>query len=243
MVLAVVIQARLGSTRLPGKVLADVAGHPLLHHVVNRASAIEGIDELVVAIPDSSRDDDLAKEAARLGVRVVRGSEMDVLDRYVRAIEAVNADVVIRVTADCPLLSPTISSRVVEVFRTPTEHYDYASNTLERTYPRGLDTEVISADALRVAGREAQSEAEREHVTPFIWRRPSRFSLGSESATVDLSAERWTVDTEEDLEFVRAVYAQFGGQDFDHLDVMDLLHRKPDLRALNAAVEQKEILR
>jgi spore coat polysaccharide biosynthesis protein SpsF len=233
----VVVQARMGSTRLPGKVLADVAGRPLVAHVLDRAQRIRGAVEVALAIPDLAEDDPLARAGAALGVRVVRGSSDDVLDRYLAAAEATRADAVVRVTGDCPLLSPAVASDVLEAF----PGADYASNTLERTFPRGLDTEVISVGALRVAGREATSAAEREHVTPFIWRRPERFALRSVRSAVDRSALRWTVDTPEDLELVRAIHAELGPGWFDMPEIVALLERRPELAAMNAGVAQKPV--
>lgn len=227
----------MGSTRLPGKVLADVGGTPLIAHVVERARRIGGVDEVALAIPDLAEDDQLAEAGDALGVRVVRGSPDDVLDRYALAASATSADVVVRVTGDCPLLSPSVSSRVVAAVAGS----DYASNTLERTYPRGLDTEAFTVDALRAAADEAQEPAEREHVTPFIWRRPERFRLRSVRDAVDRSGLRWTVDVPEDLELVRTIVAELGRSEFDANDVLELLERRPELSILNADVAQKPI--
>ena len=148
----VVIQARIGSRRLPGKVLADIGGRPMIAHVLERAEAITGIDDVMVAVPDLPEDDPLASAVASLGASVVRGATDDVLGRYLAAADAGRADVVVRVTADCPLLSPSVSSSVVAAYARGGA--DYASNTLERRSPRGLDTEVVSVETLRAAGRE-----------------------------------------------------------------------------------------
>lgn len=234
----VVIQARMGSTRLPGKVLARIGGRPMIAHVIERATSIHGADAVVAAIPDLAEDDPLAEVLGSLDTPVVRGPMDDVLSRYLRAIDAAAADVVVRVTADCPLLSPTVSSEVLSAFGTDD---DYASNTLERTYPRGLDTEVVRADALRAADAGGATAAEREHVTPFVWRRPERFRLRSVRAAVDRSALRWTVDTPEDLAFVQAVHAELGTGSFDMPEILALLAERPDLAALNASVPQKPI--
>jgi spore coat polysaccharide biosynthesis protein SpsF len=235
----VVVQARMGSTRLPGKVLADIAGRPMIAHVVDRAGQIDGVDEVVVAIPELAQDDPLAGTVSALGVRVIRGSAEDVLDRYLAATIATGADVVMRVTADCPLLSPTVSAAVLA------EHArggaDYVSNTLERSYPRGLDTEVISGAVLRTAAREAVDPADREHVTPFIWRRPDRFRLGSVRAPVDRSGLRWTVDVAEDLAFARAVHEALGPGEFDMDDILELLADRPEVGNLNEGIVQKPL--
>lgn len=209
----------------------------MIAHVVERAHRIEGIDEVVVAVPDLPEDDVLTATTSALGVRVVRGPADDVLQRYLLAAGAANADAVVRVTADCPLLSPTVSSTVVADFRRGDA--DYVSNTLERTFPRGLDTEVVSIAALRTAAREAVTAAEREHVTPFVWTRPRRFRLRSIRTTPDRSDLRLTVDVAEDLALVRAVYDALGPDQFDIEDVIALLDRRPELVALNAGISQK----
>ena len=233
----VVIQARIGSSRLRGKVLADIGGRPMIAHVIERASRIEGITDVVVAIPDLTEDDSLASVIRSIGAPVVRGSSDNVLDRYLTALDATDADVVVRVTADCPLLSPSVSSAVVAAYAQGDA--DYASNTLERTYPRGLDTEVVSAEALRIAGREATDPAEREHVTPFVWRRPERFALRSVRAATDRSALRWTVDVEVDLALVRAIHDELGSEAFDIEEILDVIERRPELATRNAGVAQK----
>lgn len=234
-----VVQARTGSTRLPGKVLADIGGRPMIDHVLERARLIEGVDEVVLAIPDLPDDDELAGLAGTLDVAVVRGPADDVLARYLVALETVapDGDVVVRLTGDCPLLSPAVSGTVL----TGLADADYASNTLDRTFPRGLDTEVIRADALRAAHRLASTAAEREHVTPFIWRRPDRFRLVSVRDSEDHSDLRWTVDVAEDLEAVRAIYAELGQASMDHRAVLDLLRRNPNLGRINAEVTQKPV--
>ncbi len=229
----------MGSTRLPAKVLADVHGRPMLARVIDRARLIEGIDDVVLAIPDLAEDDRLASAAAELDVSAVRGSADDVLSRYVDAAAASDADAVVRITADCPLLSPRVSSEVVAALTDG--EVDYASNTLERTYPRGLDTEAMRVAVLREAEREAVRPADREHVTPFIWSRPDRFRLRSIRAPVDRSAMRWTVDEPADLALVRTVYEELDTDAFEMEDVLALLDRRPEIAALNAAVAQKPI--
>jgi spore coat polysaccharide biosynthesis protein SpsF len=231
-----VIQARMGSTRLPGKVLMDVAGEPMVTHVVRRAAAIEGVGEVLVAIPDLAEDDLLAETLAHGGVPFVRGSAADVLGRFRLATEALGADAIVRITADCPVLSPEVSTLVVREFLRGSA--DYCSNTLERSWPRGMDTEVVSAPALFKAAAEAVSDADREHVTPFIWRHPNRFRLRSVTGAADRSSVRLTVDTEADLQLIRTLYAELG-REFELSEIVDLLDRRPELRAINASVRQK----
>jgi spore coat polysaccharide biosynthesis protein SpsF len=231
-----IVQARIGSTRLPGKVLRPLAGKPMVLHVLERAAAIQGVDEVVAAIPELVEDDTLAEVVARSGYRVIRGSAGDVLSRYVAAARSASAKAVVRVTADCPLLSPRVSTRVLRAF----VGCDYASNTLVRTYPRGLDTEVMSVDAMQCADREATEPSEREHVTPFIWRRPDRFRLRHVIGSPDRSSMRWTVDTPEDMAFATAIFNELGGH-FEVEDVIGLLAQRPELSRFNDRVAQEPV--
>lgn len=208
----------------------------MVRHVLERASAIEGIDEVIAAIPDLPQDDPLADVVADAGFVVSRGSADDVLSRYATAAASSAAETVVRLTADCPLLSPRVSRRVLEAFI----ECDYASNTITRTYPRGLDTEVMTFAALESAHREAAKPSEREHVTPFIWRNPDRFRLRHVTAEPDRSNLRWTVDTAEDMAFATAVYDELGSG-FEVGDVLDLLERKPKLGELNRGAVQKPV--
>lgn len=231
-----VVQARMGSTRLPGKVLMPLAGEPMVTHVLHRAQAISGVDTVVAALPDLPEDDVLAATCQRAGALVIRGSADDVLTRYSKASQATDAEVVVRLTADCPFLSPATSAHVLSRLG----NYDYASNTLERTFPRGLDTEVFTRRALDTANREASDPTDREHVTPFIYRRPHRFALMSVRDDYDRSDHRWTVDTADDMAFAVAVYDSLGPQ-FEMEEVFALLLRRPELRALNSSSQQKEL--
>lgn len=239
----VVIQARMGSTRLPGKVLQPLVGRPMVGHVVSRAARIPGIDGLVVAIPDLAEDDPLATYLAELdGIDVVRGSGDDVLDRYLQATRAHRAETVVRITADCPLLCPEVSGRVLNEFAL-NSGLDYASNTLERSYPRGLDTEVVSRRALEAAAREATSRSDREHVLPFIWRQPQRFALHSVRDQHDNSDLRWTVDTPEDFEMISSLLLGLepAGPEPSYQELLRHARRHPELVEINRAVGQKEL--
>ena len=232
----------MGSTRLPGKVLAPLAGRPMVLRVIDRARRIAGVDEVRAAIPDLPEDEPLREVLEADGVPVTRGPADDVLHRYVLAGDAARADVIVRITADCPLLSPRVSSQVVEAFAAGA--WDYAANTLERTWPRGLDTEVVRADLLRELDRGPRSASEREHVTAAIWRFPERYRLRSVRGAEDHSALRWTVDTERDLDLAQRIYAALGYRAdgiFEVEDVLDLLAREPALRRLNADVPQKTV--
>ncbi len=233
-----IIQAHMGSTRLPGKVLADIEGQTMLARVVERTRRARRVDDVVVAATVNPKDSPLLDETKRLGVPAFRGNEEDVLDRYVQCASEHKADPVVRITSDCPLLDPEVVDRVVDAFLA--SPCDYASDVLERTYPQGLDVEVIARSALERAWREAREPWERVHVTPYINRHPDRFRLVGVRAESDLSGFRWTVDTSDDLAFVREVYARFRPRtDFGWKEVLVLLQREPQLVELNRQVRQK----
>jgi spore coat polysaccharide biosynthesis protein SpsF (cytidylyltransferase family) len=200
----VVIQARMGSTRLPGKVLAELDGRPLLAFQLERLRSLSGA-ELVVATTALDRDEPVAELAAAHGVDCVRGDEDDVLGRFTSAVEAHPADEIVRLTADCPLTDPGLVEAALRLRRTTGA--DYAGNTLIRTFPDGLDVEVLTAATLATIDREATEPADREHVTRFVLARPARFRLANLRAPVALADERWTVDTPADLDRVRTIVA------------------------------------
>ena len=234
-----IIQARMTSSRLPGKILADIAGKPLLYHVVNRARQARTLELVVVATTDRPTDDPTERCCMSMGVVCFRGSEADVLDRYYRAAEKFAADAIVRLTADCPLLDPRVIDKVVGFFREG--NYDYVCNTMPPTYPDGLDTEVFRFESLTRAWREARLQSEREHVTSYIWKQPGLFRLGNVDNDADYSKLRWTVDEPADLEFVRQVYAHFGvTAQFGMTEILDLLMKRPEIRAVNAGFERNE---
>ena len=235
-----IVQARMGSTRLPGKVLKDLAGETMLARVVGRLRCASRIDEVLVATTDHTIDDPIVDECRKLPVQVFRGDQYDVLDRYFKAAEFASADVIVRITSDCPLIDSGITDKTIAYFLD--ELPDYAANTIVRTYPRGLDTEVMSFSALSRAWQKAQKPYEREHVTPYVLEHPSEFRLVSVVNDRDYGAHRWTVDTPEDLAFVWAVYDRLKSKGmFSWRDVLDLLDREPELTELNRGVVQKLI--
>jgi len=234
------IQARMGSTRLPGKVLKDLAGATVLERVVSRVRRCRLVSDVVVATSAEPADDVILNECQRLGTEAFRGSEQDVLDRYYRAAQQAGAEVVVRITSDCPLIDPEVSDKTIQKFLV--ERPDYASNALERTYPRGLDTEVMTFAALECAWTEARQAYQREHVTPFLYQHPERFKLLSVKGDHDYSQYRWTLDTPEDLEFLRAVYARsIDHQDLSWRDVLNIVQREPELAEMNRHIVQKTI--
>ena len=235
-----IIQARMGSTRLPGKVLMQICGDSMLKWVVGRARRATLLDEVVVATTDSPADDAIVAECEAMGVSVFRGSEDDVLDRYRNAAEAFGVDTVVRITSDCPLIDPEVIDDVVAAFINGPA--DYACNTLQRCYPRGLDVEVFSRAALEEAWLRADRPHERAHVTPYIRGNPEQFKLLSVPCEGDHSDLRWTVDTTEDLEVVRAIADAIGGRnDFGWRAALEVIRQNPQLAEINRSVRQKAI--
>jgi spore coat polysaccharide biosynthesis protein SpsF (cytidylyltransferase family) len=238
-----VVQARLGSTRLPGKALAPIGGRPMLFHVIVRTLAVPGVDQTVLATTVNPEDDALVQVATSLGVTAVRGSVDDVLDRFHAALRAHPADAIVRITADCPLLDPAVSGLVVADYLAHRDDADYVSNVEPPTYPDGLDTEIVSAGALDRACREARLPSDREHVTTYIRNRAHRFRIRNVVHESDLSSLRFTVDEPRDLTFVRAVYDELapeGHRLFGMCEVFDLLRARPDLATLNAGIGRNE---
>jgi len=209
-----VLQARMSSTRLPGKVMADVLGEPMLARQVERLRRSQRLDRLALATSDDPSDDALAAYGERLGLDVVRGPLADVLARFLMALDRFpTADALVRLTADCPLTDWRVLDATVE--RHIETDADYTSNVATRTFPHGLDVEVARPHALRAAGSETTSAHDREHVMPFLYGRPDRFKLASITRAPSLAHLRWTVDLPEDLEFVRHVYAMLYPADPD----------------------------
>jgi len=229
-----IVQARMGSTRLPGKVLADLAGEPLLARVMNRLCRARRLNAIGVATTVAAADDAIASLCAERGWTCFRGSEHDVLDRYHRAAATWQADVIVRITADCPLIDPDIVDDVVGGLMGPPAS-DYAVTV---GFPRGLDTEAVSRDALARTWRETTREDWREHVTPYIYLTPGAFRVREIRSAVDRSHLRWTVDTPEDLALIRLIIGHFGHDRFATADVLEVLESHPNWLALNCQVVQ-----
>jgi spore coat polysaccharide biosynthesis protein SpsF len=239
-----IIQGRMGSSRLPGKTLMPLGPRSVLGNVITRVQAARLVDDVVVATTDEPVDDLIEAEARRFGADVFRGSGEDVLDRYMGAATAARADVVVRVTADCPLLDPGELDDLIGMFLRPPGNSDYVTNTLERSFPRGLDVEVFSAEALKRASANARAQDEREHVTLHFRRHPDIFRLRGKTASKDLSHHRWTLDTPEDLTFLRKVFelGEIDGQAIPPFQrVVEMLDAHPEIVAINAGVRQKPI--
>jgi spore coat polysaccharide biosynthesis protein SpsF len=235
-----IVQARMGSTRLPGKVLMDICGETMLARVVSRVKRSKLINEVLVATTDRAADDAIVAECKKLSVPVSRGDQDDVLDRYFRAAQLSKAEVIVRITSDCPLIDPEVTDKTIAAFLE--NRPDYVSNCLVRTYPRGLDTEVISFAALSRAWQVARKPYEREHVTPYIIEHPAEFKHLSVTCEEDFSEHRWTIDTPEDLALVREIFSRLNGDGtFSGREVLDLLQREPELLELNRSVQQKTL--
>jgi spore coat polysaccharide biosynthesis protein SpsF len=260
-----IIQGRMSSSRLPGKILADIAGQPMLTRVYTRTSRARTLDEVIFATTTDESDDPVAEYCDFSGIPYTRGSLFDVLDRYYQAAKGAKADVVVRITADCPVIDPDlIDDAVKAVIGDSTRgrrqsSVDFAANRLPppwtRTYPIGLDVEACTFKALKKAWQEAQEPQHREHVMPYFYEgvqlttvnrqlqtgvSPRGFNIALLHHATDFSEYRWTVDTAEDLEFMREVYTHFDGRDdFTWKDVLELVHERPELMDINADIQHK----
>ncbi|MEX2160764.1 MAG: glycosyltransferase family protein [Anaerolineales bacterium] len=236
-----IIQARMASSRLPGKVLADLGGRPVLAWVVRRASRAVGIHQVVVATSVAAKDDVIAAFCKEQGFACSRGNLHDVLDRYVQAAREFDAEVVVRLTGDCPLIDPEMLADNLRAFLEAQPPLDFAANRLpgDRTIPIGLDAEFCTMAALEIAWRETQEPHQREHVMPFFYEHPERFRILHIKHSPSYGHYRWTLDTPEDLELLRQVVRHFKDDEFSWKDVLALFERKPELAQINAAVQHK----
>lgn len=233
-----IVQARMGSTRFPNKVIRPIMGVPMIELLLNRLAKGRQIDRIILATSDDPKNTALVEHVTRLGYTVFQGSENDVLDRYYQAAKLHNPDVVVRITGDCPLIDYTLVDHVITAFRKA--EVDYACNTNPPTYPDGLDVEVFSYSALEQAWREATQPHEREHVTPYI-RESGKFRLLNVTHSEDLSAERWTVDEPADFQVVKTIFEYFSPRnEFTWLDVMVLRREKPQLFDANRHLSRNE---
>lgn len=235
-----IIQARMGSTRLPQKVIKEIEGKTILEHVIERVKRIKNVDKVILATTSKREDDILEKIGKNLKVSVFRGSENDVLDRFYRAAKLLKVDPIIRITADCPLLDPRVCEKVIDYYLKG--DYDYVSNASPPTFPDGLDTEVFSFQALEKSWKEVKLLSEREHVTPYIYRNPQIFKLGNVSSEIDFSHLRLTVDEKADLILIREIYKELYHQNplFGLEEIIKLFERKPELAKINQKIARNE---
>lgn len=238
-----VIQARIGSTRLPGKVLKKICDKTVLEHDVDRLKRVKNIDKIVIATTTLERDNAIVEEADRLGITYYRGSEEDVLERYYYAAKENKADIIVRVTSDCPLIDSVVTEKIIQYYLDNYENYDYVSNTIDRTYPRGLDTEVFGFKALEKAFNEAKSGRDKEHVTPYIWDNSNLFRVAQYKNDIDYSDLRWTLDTIEDFKLINKIYSILYSKNnsFNMNDILRIYEQYSDLSSINNSIKQKEV--
>jgi len=254
-----IIQGRMSSSRLPGKVLAAIAGQPMLQRVFARTSRSTTVTETIFATTTDASDDPVAEYCEFSRIPFTRGSQFDVLDRYYQTAKQANADIVVRITADCPVIDPDLIDDVVNTLQE--NEYDFVSNRLpppyHRTYPIGLDTEACTFKVLEKAWKEAREPQHREHAMPYFYEgvelttvnrqrqtgiSPRGFNIAILHHTTDFGEHRWTVDTPEDLEFIRQIYSRFDGHDdFTWKEVLDLVHNEPKLMEINSGVQHKTL--
>ncbi len=259
MKIVAIIQGRMSSSRLPGKILADIAGQPMLQRVFLRTSRSATVTETIFATTTDPSDDPVSEYCELSGIPFTRGNLYDVLDRYYQAAKSAKADYVVRITADCPIIDPTLIDDVVNTLLN--DEYDFVCNRLpppwHRTYPIGLDVEACTFKVLAKAWKEAKEPQHREHAMPYFYEgvelthqsrtletgtSPRGFSVALLQHPTDFGDYRWTVDTPEDLEFMRQVYSRFNGRDdFTWKEVLELVHNEPQLMQINAAVKHKTL--
>lgn len=240
--IVVIIQARMGSTRLPGKVLKKLSNKTVLEQVVERVARSCHHVKIVIATTSKKEDDILQKEAERIGALWFRGSEDDVLERYYRAAEQYKADLIVRITSDCPLIDYRIMDSMIEAYLQDPS-MDYLSNTVERTFPRGLDVEIFRYGLLEKAFYDAKENYQREHVTPYIWKNPHLFKICQFKNAKDSSDLRWTLDTEEDFRLISEIYKTLdNGHDyFGYNEIIKQYPFHPEWMTINAHIEQKKV--
>ena len=238
--IAAILQARVSSTRLPGKVLMPILGRPMLLLQIERIRRARRVDRLLVATSTDPSDDAVEKLCREQHIACSRGSLTDVLDRYYRAALPLHAEHIVRLTGDCPLADPAVIDEVIDFHLNG--RFDYTSNSIEPTFPDGLDVEVVRFSCLEQAWKEAKLPSQREHVTPFLYQQPGRYRIGSIKGKTDLSHHRWTVDEPEDFELVRRIYEELypSNPAFTAKDVLALLERKPELMAINRRFTRNE---
>ena len=236
-----IVQARMTSTRLPGKVLLPILGIPMLSLQLERMRRATSIDGIVIATTVNAADDPIVELCIQQGIAYFRGSEQDVLSRYAEAAQAFGIDVVVRVTSDCPLIEPDLMDKAVDIFLQANGELDYVSNTLQPSFPYGLAVEVFSRQVLDHVHRLAVQHAEREHVTPYIYWRPQQFRLKSLTHSENLSHHRWTVDTSEDFELVSKIYGALypKNPEFGMKQTLQLFDKHPTWMHINRHIDQK----
>ncbi|QTN00386.1 NTP transferase domain-containing protein [Sediminibacillus dalangtanensis] len=238
-----IIQARMGSTRLPGKVMKEVLNKTLLEYEIKQVKSAALIDEVIVATTKNRSDDRIVDLCKKLSIPTFRGAEQDVLSRYYEAATEYKGDIIVRLTADCPLIDPAVIDKVILEYLKHKKNYDYVSNTIVRTYPRGMDTGVLSYRTLKEINAYATSESDREHVTSYLYRVPGKYRTFAVTNEEDLSNYRLTVDTKEDFEVVANILENLykPNSSLKMNDIVTYLKQHPSLLTINQNIEQKRI--
>jgi spore coat polysaccharide biosynthesis protein SpsF (cytidylyltransferase family) len=243
MTTAIIVQARMKSTRLPGKVMMDLAGKTVLEHVLTRLQTVRGADVICCAVPDASSSDPVATEAERIGVLVFRGSEEDVLDRYYQAAKMCGADRIVRVTSDCPVIDPFVCGEVIKLLKM--SGADYACNNMPPSWPHGLDCEAITFKWLERSACEAIKKFEREHVTQYVRNHSDAKIANLSGPGKDVVHHRWTIDTPEDYAFFKMLWPRLpeGSASMDYRNILKIVEDDPTLAAINAGQDRFEGLK
>ena len=241
--ISAIIQARCGSTRLPEKIFKDLYGKPILWHVCNRVKQTPLVSQIIVATTNLPEDAVVENFCSTNNIPFYRGSSDDVLSRYYESAKKFNVDIIIRITSDCPVIDPVILNKMIGEFllQNQNSRVDYLSNSIVRTFPRGLDVEIFSIDTLERTFNEAKLQYEREHVTPYIYQHPEIFKIKNFANDKNFSFYRWTVDTIEDYNLIEQIYKELypGKNIFLFEDILELFERKPELIGINKSIEQK----
>jgi spore coat polysaccharide biosynthesis protein SpsF len=241
--IAIITQARMGATRLPGKPLKEVLGKPLIAYQLERMSRATKAGAMIVATTTNPADQQIVDFCQQKQVPVFCGSEDDVLSRYYEAASTFHVDVIVRICADCPLIDPEVIDLVIDAYLNLYPNYDYVSNTMERTFPRGMDVEVISFHSLEQAFFQAKQHREREHVTPYLYCHPEMFKLGSVVHEPNESHHRWTVDTQEDFQLISTILQTLypKNPNFQMKDILEEFAIHPEWISINAHIQQKAL--
>lgn len=241
MTIEIFVQARMSSTRLPGKVLKPVLGKPLLTYLCERLKRVSNANVFRILTSKEKEDDVIANYCIENGISYFRGSLENVLDRYYQAALVYKPDAIVRITADCPLIDPNVIDNVISTYKQTFPKYDYVSNSLERTFPRGMDAEIFSFNALKITHENATKKEEQEHVTLHMYRNPEQFRCLNVPFSRNLSHIRLTVDTKEDFELVRIIIKNLypSHPQFNMQDILNLLDKNPDFVKINGHITQK----
>jgi spore coat polysaccharide biosynthesis protein SpsF len=240
----IIVQARMGSTRLPGKHLKQILGRPMLSFLIERLRRVKKAQEIIIATTDQLIDEKIIKVCKEEKVNYFRGDEENVLDRYYQTAKKFKAKIIVRITADCPLIDPEIIDRTINVFLDNYPKFDYVSNSLNHTFPRGMDVEVFSFESLKKVVKWGMSSEEKEHVTPYYYRHPEKFSLENVENEKNLSSFRLTVDTPEDFFLISKIIQELYplNPNFTLVDILNLLAKHPDWLVINSKVQQKKLM-